>query len=354
MRVVTLLPHHDLRLAQAFAVDMEQAGFDGVVAPENRHNPFLALAAAALVTRRIQLGTAVAMAFPRSPTITAMEAWDIHAASGGRFYLGLGSQVKSHIERRYGVAWTAPEPRLRDYIGATRALWRCWEQQEPLDFHSEHYTLTLMTPNFAPEPTGLPPPPIAIGAVGPAMLRLAGERCDGVRLHPFSTRRHLAEFCSAHIAEGLRRGGRSRAEIEVVAGGFIATGPDLESVRKAREHVRYRIAFYSSTKAYWDVLRLHGLDELGEKLIDYPRLGRWSEMAGLIPDEVIDLFAVCAPYDSLADRIEERYGGLADTIELQIDAAGPRDPEPLARLAEQIRRIPCPFEGYPKGGSWTR
>jgi probable F420-dependent oxidoreductase len=325
-----------------------------VVAQENRHDPFLALAAAALATERIQLGTAVAIAFPRSPTVTAMQAWDIHSASSGRFYLGLGSQVKAHNERRFGIAWSAPEPRMRDYIGATRALWRCWEKKERLNFRSEHYTLTLMTPNFAPEPTGLALPPVAIGAVGPAMLRLAGERCDGVRLHPFSTRKHLAEISIPNIEEGLRRSARRREDIEIVSGGLIATGRDRESMLKMREHVRFRIAFYSSTRAYWDALRLHGLSDLGEKLLDYSRAGRWSEMATLIPDEIVDLFAICGTGDTLAEQIEERHGELTDTIELPIAPADARDRDPLARLVETIQRIPSPFKGYTDGWSWTQ
>ncbi|MBP7565345.1 MAG: TIGR03617 family F420-dependent LLM class oxidoreductase [Burkholderiaceae bacterium] len=353
MRVITQLPHHDLRKVQAFARQMEEAGLDGVVALENQHNPFLPLAAAALATERIQLGTAVAMAFPRSPTITAMEAWDIHAASNGRFYLGLGSQVKAHNERRYGLTWTPPEPRMRDYIGATRALWRCWEKEEPLNFQSDNYTLTLMTPNFSPEPTGLALPPVAIAAVGPAMLRLAGERCDGVRLHPFSTKQYLAEVSNRELNEGLQRGNRDRSNFEIVAGGFIATGPDKESMLKMREYVRFRIAFYCSTKAYWDVLRLHDLVPLGEKVNPYPRAGRWSEMAALIPDELIDLFAVCGTYDTIAEQLEERYAGLADTIYLptQSDIALPTDK--LARVVEKIQKIPSRFKGYGNGWDWT-
>lgn len=353
MRVITQLPHHDLRKVQKFAREMETAGLDGIVALENQHNPFLPLAAAALVTEKIQLGTAVAMAFPRSPTITAMEAWDIHAASNGRFYLGLGSQVKQHNERRYGIPWTPPEPRMRDYVSATRALWRCWEKQEPLNFHSDNYTLTLMTPNFSPEPTGLALPPVAIAAVGPAMLRLSGERCDGVRLHPFSTKKYLAEVSNAELAEGLRRGARDRSEFEIVAGGFIATGPDKESMLKMREYVRFRIAFYCSTRAYWDVLRLHGLEALGEKVNPYPRAGRWSEMAALIPDELIDLFAVCGTYDTIAEQLEERYAGLADTIYLPVQSDIHIDNDKLARVVEKIQRIPTPFKGYRNGWDWT-
>lgn len=353
MRVITQLPHHDLRKVQTFAQQMEAAGLDGVVALENQHNPFLPLAAAALATEKIQLGTAVAMAFPRSPTITAMEAWDIHAASNGRFYLGLGSQVKTHNERRYGLTWSPPEPRMRDYIGATRAVWRAWEKQEPLNFLSDNYSLTLMTPNFSPEPTGLPLPPVAIAAVGPAMLRLAGERCDGVRLHPFSTKKYLAEVSNAELAEGLRRGNRDRSRFEIVAGGFIATGPDEESMLKMREYVRFRIAFYCSTRAYWDVLRMHDLVPLGEKVNPYPRAGRWSEMAALIPDELIDLFAVCGTYDTIAEQLEERYAGLADTIYLPIQSDIHIDRDKLARVVEKIQRIPSRFQGYGNGWDWT-
>jgi len=350
LRVITQLPHHDLRKVQTFAQITEQAGLDGIVALENQHNPYLPLVAAALVTNKIQLGTAVAMAFPRSPTITAMAAWDIHAASNGRFYLGLGSQVKAHNERRYGIAWTPPEPRMRDYIGATRAVWQAWEDQSPLNYQSENYSLTLMTPNFSPEPTGLPKPPIAIAAVGPSMLRLAGEKCDGVRLHPFSTKRYLAEVSNVELERGLERGQRKRENFEIVAGGFIATGPDEESVAKMREYVRFRIAFYCSTKAYWDVLRLHDLEAMGEKLNPYPRAGRWDEMAALIPDELIDLFAVVGTYDTIADQLEERYGGLADTIYLPIQADADINQDKLAKVVEKIQRIPCKFTGY---AEWT-
>lgn len=190
MRVVYHIPNDDLRQAQRLSKAAEDAGFDGIVALENAHGPYPPLVLAALATERIQIGTGVAIAFPRSPTITAHDAWDLNKASNGRFYLGLGSQVKGHNERRYGIPWTPPAPRMRDYIGAVRAVWRAWEKEEPLDYHSAHYTLTLTTPNFAPRPMGLPRIPIAMSAVGPAMLGVAGEVADGVRLHPFSTRRY--------------------------------------------------------------------------------------------------------------------------------------------------------------------
>jgi probable F420-dependent oxidoreductase len=347
MRMITQLPNDDLRRSQAAARLAEEAGFDGVVALENAHGPYLPLAVSALATERIQLGTAVAMAFPRSPTITAHQAWDIHKASGGRFYLGLGSQVKAHNERRYGIPWTPPAPRMRDYIGAVRAVWRAWEKQEPLDYRSPHYTLTLMTPNFSPRPMGLPRVPVSMAAIGPAMLHVAGEVCDGVRLHPFNTRRYLEEVCVPRVVEGLTRAGRTRQDIEVVGGGFIATGPDKAAVAKMLDYVRFRIAFYCSTRAYWDVLRLHGLEALGEQVNPYPRQGRWNEMAALIPDDVIDLFAVVGTYDTIVGDIAARYGGCADTISFPV--AADADPRALREVVDAIHRIPSPFAGYATG-----
>ncbi len=342
MRVLTQIPNHDLKAAQAVAQLAEKAGFDEVVTAENAHGPFLPLAAAALVTERIQLATAVAIAFPRSPTVTAQMAWDLNTASNGRFRLGLGTQVKPHNERRFGVPWSAPAPRMRDYVGAVRALWHAWESETPLDYKSDTYTLNLMTPNFSPKPTGLSPIPISISAVGPAMLKLGGEVADGVRLHPFSTRRYLGEVSISRIEEGLARSNRERKDIEIIAGGygFIGTGRDAEAVARARAYVRYRVAFYCSTRAYWDVLRLHDLVWLGEKVNPLPRQGRWSEMAEQIPDELIDLFATVTDYEDLPDAIERRYGGLADSVLLQISAEDELDR--LAKCVSRIQSIPTP------------
>ena len=203
MRVFTRLPMHDWRETQQAARDAEAAGFDAVMTVELGHDVFAPLAVAALATERVELTPSVAVAFPRSPTVLASQAWDLQANSRGRFVLGLGSQVKGHNERRFGIAWTAPAPRLRDYVRALRAVWRCWETRGKLDFHSEHYTLTLMTPDFSPEPTGLPMVPVTIAAVGEAMLRVAGQVADGVRLHPLCSRRYLEEVCLPQIAIGM-------------------------------------------------------------------------------------------------------------------------------------------------------
>ena len=235
---------------------------------------------------------------------------------------------------------------MRDYIRAVRAIWQAWETETALDYHSDTYNLTLMTPNFSPRPMGLARIPISLAAVGPGMLRLGGEVCDGVRLHPFSTRRYLAEVSIPRIAEGLARSARQRREVEVIAGGygFIGTGRNDEAIAKARAYVRFRIAFYSSTKAYWDVLRLHDLEWLGEKLNPLPRENRWSEMADQIPEDQIDLFATLADYEALPAAIEKRYGGCADTVLLQIGAD--EDIDRLAACVAAIQRISCPFEGY--------
>ncbi|MFT6580551.1 MAG: putative F420-dependent oxidoreductase [Alphaproteobacteria bacterium] len=344
MRVIYQIPNDDLVESQKASVEAEEAGFDGIVALENAHGPFPPLTVAAMATKRIQVGTGVAIAFPRSPTIMAHAAWDLNKASNGRFYLGLGSQVKGHNERRYGIEWVPPAPRMRDYIGAVRAVWRAWETEEPIDYHSDHYTLTLTTPNFAPRPMGLPPIPIAMSAVGPAMLGVAGEVADGVRLHPFSTRRYLEERTLTQIGKGLDRGDRDRSNIEVISGAFIATGADEEAVMKMKEYVRFRISFYCSTRSYWRVLELHDLVDLGEKLRPLPAEGRWDEMAAMIPDDVVDLFATVGTHETIGKQIEERYAGLADSLSLFI----PTDtaPGPVGEILQDIQRIPTKFTGY--------
>lgn len=349
MRVLTQIPNNDLVEAQKVAQMAEQAGFDEIVTAENAHGPFLPLAAAALATERIQLATAVAIAFPRSPTIMAHSAWDVNKASAGRFRLGIGTQVKAHNERRYGVPWSAPAPRLRDYIGAVRAIWHAWETETPLDYHSDTYNLTLMTPNFSPRPSGLPTIPISVSAVGPAMLKLGGELADGVRLHPFSTRRYLGEVSIARIEEGMKRTGRKRSDVEVIAGGygFIGTGANDAAIQRARDYVRFRIAFYCSTRAYWDVLRLHDLVWLGEKVNPLPRENRWDEMAEQIPEELVGLFASVEPYESLPEAIEKRYGGYADSVLLQISSED--DIDRLADCVAAIQKIPSAYTGAKTG-----
>src|ERR1700736_1500674 len=241
MRVFTMLPMRHWREAGPVAAAAEAAGFDALMTAELAHDVFTPLAFAALATQRIELTPSIAVAFPRSPPIMAGAAAALQANSNGRFVLGLGSQVKGHNERRFGIAWTPPAPRLRDYVLALRALWRCWETGGKLDFESPHYKLTLMTPAFAPEPTGLPMVPVTIAAVGDAMLRVAGQVADGVRLHPLCSRRYLEEACMPQLLEGMRRGGRLRNHFDIHGGGFVCTGPDEQTVAAEMAKARERI-----------------------------------------------------------------------------------------------------------------
>jgi probable F420-dependent oxidoreductase len=344
MRVFTALPMRCWREVGGFAQAAEEAGFDGLMTVELGHDPFAPLAIAALATRRVELTTSVAVAFPRSPTVMASQAWDLHANSGGRFVLGLGSQVKGHNERRFGIPWSPPAPRMRDYIGALRAVWRRWATGEPLDYRGPYYQLTLMTPDFSPEPNGLAPIPVVIAAVGPAMLRVAGEVCDGVRLHPLCSRRYLEEICLPQIGEGLRRSGRVRAHFDLHGGGFVVTGPDDAAVAEAMDKVRQRIAFYASTRTYLPILSLHGLDDLGLKLHRLSVAGRWDDMAAEISDDVVRLFAACGTYREIVGAIARRFGGLADSIDLNFPADTPAGLQ--RELISEIQRIPQHFERF--------
>jgi probable F420-dependent oxidoreductase len=347
MRVFTSLPAGRWDGAGRLAAAAETDGFDALATVELGHDPFAPLAFAALATSRIELTTSVAVAFPRSPTVIAAQAWDLQANSGGRFVLGLGSQVKGHNQRRFGIAWSPPAPRLRDYIGALRAIWRRWETGAMLDYRSEHYRLNLMPPDFSPAPTGLPPVPVTIAAVGQAMLRVAGEVADGVRLHPLCSLRYLDEVCLPQIHEGMRRGGRDRAQFEVHGGGFVATGADDEAVAVAVGRVRRRVAFYASTRTYLPILSLHGLDELGLKLHRLSVAGRWEEMAVEVSDDVVQLFAAFGTYREIAAAIERRFGGLADAIDLDFPDTAP--PGLRRELVSDIRRIPQQFAGFRAG-----
>lgn len=344
MRVFTRLPMHDWNVSAQAARDAEAAGFDAVMTVELGHDVFTPLAFAAVTTQRVELTPSVAVAFPRSPTVLASQAWDLQANSRGRFVLGLGSQVKGHNERRFGIAWTAPAPRLRDYVQALRAIWRCWETREKLDFHSEHYTLTLMTPDFSPEPTGLPMVPVTLAAVGEAMLRVAGQVADGVRLHPLCSRRYLEEVCLPQIEIGMQRGGRRRENFDVHGGGFVVTGPDEAAVAVGMEAVRRRIGFYGSTRTYMPILALHGLQDLGLKLHRMSVEGRWNDMAALVSDDVVRIFAACGTYSQIARAIAERYGGVADAIDLEFPTDAPVG---LRReVLADIKRVPHRFQGF--------
>ncbi len=345
MRVVTNLPMDSWRAVAPAAQAAEAVGCDGVMAPEINHDPFILLALAALATERVELATGIALAFPRSPMIVAYLAWDLQVESGGRFFLGLGSQVKGHNVRRFSVPWSAPAPRMGEYIGALRAIWRCWEQGgKSLEYQGEHYNFSLMTPEWSPAPSGLAMVPISIAAVGPHMLKLAGRACDGVRLHPFTTRRYAEEVCLPRLAEGLETSGRERAHFQINAGGFIATGADNAAVEKAVDQIRYRIAFYGSTRTYAPVFALHDLEDLGAKLHRLSVEGAWDRMAAEVSDEVVRLFAAVGTFETIVGEIEKQAGGIADTVRFEL--APGTETGLRSELVQDIQRIPSQFERF--------
>ena len=345
MKVETRLPLGDadisrtLNLADvpAGARLLEDLGYDGMVTPELKYDPFLPLAVAATVTTRLELTTSVAIAFPRSPMITALMAWDLQRASRGRFILGLGTQVKGHNERRYSVPWSAPGPRLREYILSLRAIWDSWQYGKPLRFEGEHYRFTLMTPAFNPGPIEHPRIPVHVAGVNPYNCRLAGELGDGIRIHSLHSREYLADVILPAVEAGASRAGRSLKDVEVCVGVLIATAPDEGELSRRVEEVRRRIAFYGSTRTYMPVFARHGWEATVEQLHELSRRGAWDEMPKLISDRMVETFAVVGTYDRIAARLRERYAGLADRIQFSIPVANAADAERLRRLIAELR-----------------
>lgn len=344
MRIATTIPQDDLRKVKAAARAVEADGYSLITTMENKHDPFLPLAVAAVETERVELATAIAISFSRSPMAVANASWDLNEGSRGRFVLGLGTQVKAHNERRFSVPWSPPAPRMREYIQALKAIWRCWRHGEKLGFEGEHYKFTLMPPYFVPESLGLRLPPVTLAAVGPAMLRVAGEVADGVRLHPFCTRKYVEDVVLAEVGTGLARSGRSRKNFEITGGGFLATGPNDEAVHKAREWVRGRVGFYGSTPAYYPVLAVHGLQDLGLKLNRLTREGAWDKLAGEVTDDVLDLFVAAGRHDQIKSVIEARFAATSDAIAVNSSVVAPSEMPP--ELIADLVRIATPFEGF--------
>ena len=344
MRVSIGLPVQDWTACGPAAARAEEDGADVVTSSELRHDPFTPLAFAALATERVALVPSVAIAFPRSPMIVANHAWDLNRHSKGRFVVGLGSQVRAHNERRFSVPWIAPAARLGEYVEALRAIFRCWEHGEKLNYQGKHYTFTLMTPEFSPGPQGLRLPPVAMAAVGPLMLKTAARLADSVRLHSFATRQYLEDVVRPLLAAELAAAGKSFETFEITGGGFVATGPDEAAVRAAAEKVRYRVAFYGSTPAYRGVFDVHGIGDLGMRLNAMSRDGKWTEMAAQVSDDVLDLFVARATYDGLPAAIEKRFGGLVDAV--SVDFAPGTSAATRRDVIAAIQKTPNAFNGF--------
>jgi len=296
------------------AQEHECAGYSGFFSSESANDPFLPLALAAASTERIQLGTAVAIAFARSPMQLAYTAHELQSYTGGRFVLGLGSQVKAHIRRRFSMPWSEPANRMREYIAALQAIWASWDNQQDLHFDGKFYQHTLMTSFFCPRPNSTRPP-IYLAAVGEQMTQVAGEAADGILTHGFTTPRYLREVTLPAVEAGLAKSSRGRDEFAISYLGFVVTGANEDEMHTARKAVRQRIAFYGSTPAYASVLALHGWEGLQSELHTLSRSERadkWEAMGALIDDEVLETFAVVAEPDAVAAELARRFDGLID------------------------------------------
>jgi probable F420-dependent oxidoreductase len=300
--------------AGAAAKAAEDAGYDGIWTAETSHDPFFPLLIAAQSTERVELGTGIAVAFSRNPMTLANIAWDLQAYSEGRFILGLGSQIKPHITKRFSMPWSHPAPRMREMILAIRHIWACWNDGDKLDFHGDFYTHTLMTPFFNPGPNPHGNAKIFLAAVGELMTETAGEVCDGIIAHGFTTERYLRERTVPALERGLKKADRTLADIEISLPAFVVTGANEEEMAASAVGTRRQIAFYGSTPAYRPVLDLHGWGELQTELNVLSKQGKWAEMGELIDDDVLDAFAVVAEPDKLADGIKARFGDLATRI----------------------------------------
>lgn len=327
------------RMAAA-ARTIEDLGFDTATTPEAGYDPFLPLMIAAEHTKRLILGTNVAIAFPRSPLVVAQIAWDLQRYSGGRFQLGLGTQVKGHNERRYAAPWTAPPgPRLRDYVQCLKAMFATFQTpKKPTYFEGQHYQFTMMPPFFNPGPIAHPHVPIYLAVVNKYMARLSGELCDGLRLHPIATFAYTKAVVLPTVEAGAHKAGRQLADVDVVGAPFLAIGRNEEEVAAAKNALRQRISFYASTRSYHSVLEFHGWADIGLQLHKLSVEGKWQEMPKLITDEMLQEFAIVGTYDELVPQLRTRCTGLFTTILLDLPPAVRQDPDRVRSIIQALRQ----------------
>ena len=315
----------------------ESIGYDGLCTEETGHDPLFPLLLAATTTSKVTLESRVAIAFPRSPMVFAYAAMDLQQFSGGRFRLGLGTQVKGHIQRRFSTDWSAPGPRIREYVQSLHAIWQAWQSGERLAYHGDHYNFSLMTPFFSPGPSDQPSPPVFISAVNTYNCRVAGEVCDGVSLHPLCSPEYLKQRMLPNIADGAARSGRTNDQVNLSGSSFVITGPTQAVIDAKKQAVKRQIAFYSSTRTYSPVLEVHGFEDVAVRLHEMSLKGQWEEMTGLITDEIFDAFAIAVGYDEVAPAIKERFGGLLDEVVFGFDTPGPEDENQLKKIIRELQ-----------------
>jgi probable F420-dependent oxidoreductase len=318
----------------------ESLGFDGLVIGEIRTDPLLEATLAISATQRMQVATNVLIAFPRSPMVVAYATRNLQELSGGRFTLGIGTQVRGHITRRFNAPWDSPGPRLREYVESLRAIWACWQDGVPLDYDGRFYQFTLMTPEFNLGPSAYPTR-VNVAAVNAFNIATAGMLCDGLTLHSLLTPAYLREVIWPALEHGASSNERSLEAFEISGSSFLVWGPTAEAVAIGREQVRRRVAFYSSTRAYAPVLEHHGLHELGPALRKLIAEDRWEELVSLVGDDILDLFCIAGVYEEIVDKIHEQLGGIVDRIHISL----PRDNSPsdlkrAQRAVEAIQAIP--------------
>src|SRR5947207_999304 len=314
----------------AAARELEELGYDGVFTAETSHDPFLPIALAALETERIELATGIAVAFARNPMSTAVIGNDLQLYTKGRFILGLGSQIKPHIEKRFSMPWSEPAKRMREFILAMRAIWACWNEGEKLDFRGEFYRHTLMTPFFDPGPNPYGNPKVFLAAVGERMTEVAGEVANGLLAHAFTTEQYLREVTLPALERGLSKAGKTRADIEISCPVFIVTGTSEEDHVKADRGTREQLAFYGSTPAYRTVLEHHGWGDLQTDLNAMSKQGKWQEMGDLITDDMVETFAVVGEPEEIPKLVLARYGDMLDRVNFY--APYKSDPERWSKI----------------------
>ena len=329
------VPTEDLRDARTIYRTLEDIGYDRAFSFEAKHNPFIPLAVAGEHTTSIELGTAIAIAFARTPMTLANAAWDLQTVTDGRFTLGLGSQIRPHIEHRYSMPWSKPVGRMREMVRGIQAIFESWQHGGPLEFDGEFYTHTRMIPAFDPGPNPFGPPKIFTAGFGPQMTAVAGEVADGFLVHPVNSRQSLLELTVPAIAAGAATAGRAPTEIELVCVTIVVTGRDEPEFERSKEAVRQQLAFYGTTPAYQPVFELHGAGELHPELQRLARADRWPEMTGLIVDELIEAIAVVGEPHQIGPQIRSRLRGISEHVSLVNNRAP--DPGHFAEVVADLK-----------------